>query len=235
MRRVYYFLIMMLMFLLLLTVTCKSTRALTFKGIESELIKHSKKFNKRRIKVSMQSKNGELDRHDLASDKDIFKRVHWLGYFASNREIYKPAPFDPYSLGWHYKDVWKWSVSIALIEGYFVDYRSHDGGLGFGWGAMHWSTAKWLANDVYNWNWKRDRMILESHKHNNNDKLQAKYIIGYLYWLHDYYNNDTGKAVTGYNWGTQATDSYVYSAYYLAILGRRHQIDKWLIESNKGE
>lgn len=220
------FCIILILVLIILFLMNSVGRALSFEEMEDILFKRVRVINDKRIQ-----ENNRFNEWDRASDERLRDRVKYLGYYAKNRDVYKGADFEVNNIDYHWKQMWKDLIAIVWIESWFVNEKMQDDGLGFGYGALHWSTAKDMA-DVYGWEYEGDSVLL------NDDKVQAKYIVGYLIWLKNYYNRKyegeysnnhlRGMAISGYNMGLWLGMDYEYTAYYNSIAGRRNTIDKWL-------
>ncbi len=114
----------------------------------------------------------------------------------------------------HPRRVWKDILVITAVESWFVNWKSLDNGKSFGTGSMQWSTCKWLAKNVYNWNWNKEKRLLAS-----SDKLQAKYQVGYYYWLLNHYDGDRHRAIIGYN-KHQVDSDRRWENYFFQVYGR---------------
>jgi len=191
----------------LMLITSVFAKGLEADKIESIMIEHACELNEMKIK-----NDSRLTKNDLATNEQIENRVGWLKYYSK-----RLAP-----KGYNWKRLWKDSFAIAWQESYFVNYIEHDNNKGFGWTALHWTTCEDMA-DRYGWNWQKDKDTIDVRA-----KLQAKYMIGYVVWLYDFYGQDRRKAITGYNQGLWLDDDFYYKNYWLSVAGRINQVDKWL-------
>lgn len=177
----------------------QSFRELTFEEIEKALINKATELNKIRV---LNDKNVK----EFATIEQINNRVYYLGYYAK-----KIGKYD-------WQEMWLDSFAIVWRESYFVNYKEHDNGRGFGWIAM----LKTTADEIMERNGIEEDPL-------NNDKLQAFLLISYLNWSYTYYNDNSEMAVTGYNEGTNVSPTlYMYSDYYLGVQGRLRELYKLL-------
>lgn len=171
-----------------------------------------------------------LSEWDLASENQLEDRIYWLGYYSYNREeVYKEGiKIDEIDYNW--KQMWNDLFAMVWYESWFVNYKVQDEGLGFGWSAMRWDNLEWLAEE-YQWNIKKDMKKLTENgiiKSNEEaDKIQAKYMVGLLLWLYDYYDGSRELAITGYNKGTSLGEGdYKLDPYYIEVKGRISVIEE---------
>lgn len=152
--------------------------------------------------------------------REVEEIVYWLHYYSENREAFKNNRFD-HDL--EYPQLWKDALAIVWEESWFVNEPNQDNWTGFGWGALQWGTAKDNAVRIFGWDWKNESVALP---HSN--RLQAKYVIGHLLYLRDYYS-DRRKAILGYNMGMNIHNKNPWDErYWLKVSIWRRQIDDYL-------
>ena len=166
-----------------------------------------------------------LHNSNKATGEQIKNRIDPIKYYSHNRYKFANASFNEELLSPFELKI----ISFAIIwqESWFVNYSSQDNDTGFGFAALQWTTAEWLA-EIYNWDWEEDKSKISPYgqvmSSRQGDKLQVKYMIGYLLWLYDYYDNNVGKTITGYNRGTRVNDKYYLEDYYLDVLGKIYNV-----------
>ncbi|MFW5895409.1 MAG: hypothetical protein ACOCT9_01565 [archaeon] len=198
--------------------------ALTYNEMQKELEEEARIINNKKIKFNQNLSSKR------ATNEELSERIKWLGHYSKERNSYDEAWYTP-GKGYNSKRLWKDVFSMVWVESWFINYKSHDQGAGFGYGGMQWSTAKDMA-EVYDWDWEKEKSILKDFDHPQNNKLQAKYIVGYVYWMYEYYNQDRQKAIAGYNTGTGVEDPD-YNPYFLAVSGRIHKVDGTLNKAHQ--
>jgi len=152
--------------------------------------------------------------------REVEEIVYWLHYYSKNREVFKNNRFN-HNLD--YPQLWKDSLAIVWEESWFVNVRNQDHGTGFGWGALQWATAKDNAKRIFGWDWENESVALPY-----SNRLQAKYVIGHLLYLHDYYGNRR-QAILGYNMGMNIHNKNPWDErYWLKVSIWRRQIDDHL-------
>jgi hypothetical protein len=200
-----------IVFILLFSVSAQATSIITeetpimMKAYEKALETHKRK---------MVFEDGGIRKHEV---EEI---VYWLHYYSEHREVFKNSRFD-HTLD--YPQLWKDSLAIVWEESWFVNVRNQDNGTGFGWGALQWGTAEDNANRLFNWDWENEKKALPY-----SNQLQAKYVIGHLLYLQDYYGNRR-KAILGYNMGMNIHNKNPWDErYWLKVSIWRRQIDDYL-------
>lgn len=180
------------------------------------------------INIKWVNKFNNFSLSDVAKKQDIKNRVYYLGYFSKNRKTFKNNIFDVYEVdNYNWEKLWLDSYCIVWQESWFVNYLHQDDKTGFGWGALQWSTVEWLAT-IYEWDWEKDKNNLLSSSGylittKKSDKIQAKYIIGYLLYLYNHYEGERGKVITGYNKGFNVKN-YHNDSYYRDIINKEKHI-----------
>lgn len=142
-----------------------------------------------RLYLEMESTNPGLSPYNRVTPQEIHDRVFCRIYYSEHFNYLCPE-IDPLKV----------SVDILVItshESYWVKWKNLDGGKSFGTGSMRWSTAKWLAEDVFGWDWRKDKYLL-----GHSDRMQAKYMVAYYYWLLSHYNGNRHTAIAAYNAGS---------------------------------
>lgn len=160
--------------------------------------------------------NARLGEHNKADIGNIKNRISALKKYA---KAYTPK-------GYNWRRLWKDAFAIVWQESHFVNYANQDDGTGFGWAAIQWDTAEDLAQRR-GWNWTTEKhQILISD--NQGSKVQAKYMIGYLVWLYEYYGQNRRQALSGYNKGLST--NWQRCKYFKAIEKKIHKLDEYLME-----
>lgn len=209
---IFWLLLVFFIFVLLSFVS----EAKSFDEMVDILVERGLEINSLKIKY-----DSNLHEWDRASRKDIEKRIYWLGYYSRNRGIY--SGINVTNDEYHWKRLWKDSVAIVWQESWFVNYRSQDDGMGFGWGALHWNHCETLSNKFYRmFDYTEDKFRMIT-----SDRLQAQYIIGNLLMMFDHYGN-RGQAILGYNKGFHVGNNYMMFDYFNDVSGKINTIQKWL-------
>jgi len=154
-------------------------------------------------------------------DREVEEIVFWLHYYSEHREVFEN---DRFNHNLDYPQLWKDSLAIVWEESWFVNVRNQDYGTGFGWGALQWSTAEDNANRIFGWDWENESVALPY-----SNRLQAKYVIGHLLYLYDYYDRQRRLTVLGYNMGMKVHNKNPWDErYWLKVSIWRRQFDDYL-------
>lgn len=174
-----------------------------------------------RLYLAKEKNHRGLGPHNRVTSEEIHDRVYYRFYYAEKLNYIYP--------GIHPRRVVKDIFILTSYESYWVNWRCLDGGKSFGTASMRWSTAQWLAEYVYGWDWEEDQNKIAS-----SARLQAKYMVGYYYWLLKHYEGDRHLAMTGYNKGHGVRPGEQWKSQYFERIYTRlvYYEEQWKLASS---